>query len=190
MFPLRLKTPEHLKKTTSKKFICDRYGVQVPMQPPIEKKKKVKQPSERKKTKTRKLDMQLMPIFKPMLARQLSAEGHKRAKRPYTAKTWRDHQHSARTFLRKLAGEAKARAVQEAQTDEHVGKQSYARYWLTQKAKEAMVLVKRRENARKGLASFVSEERARLHRNILKNTKERQEKTNHGTTVMTITMLK
>ena len=32
----------------------------------IEEKKKVKQPSERKKTKTRKLDMQLMPIFKPI----------------------------------------------------------------------------------------------------------------------------
>ena len=78
-----LKTPEHLKKPkkVSKKFIHDRNGVQIPPQPPMQKKNTAS--SEKQRSKKRKLDMQLMPIFKPMLARQLSAEGHKRAKRPY-----------------------------------------------------------------------------------------------------------
>ena len=185
-----LKTPEHLKKPkkVSKKFIHDRNGVQIPQQPPMQKKNTAS--SEKQRSKKRKLDMQLMPIFKPMLARQLSAEGHKRAKRPYTANTWRDYQHTARTFLRKLAAEAKARLIQEAITDEHVGRQSYAKYWLTQKAKEAMIHVRRREKAKKKLISYVSAERERLHRNILKNTTERQDKTDQGTTVMTITKIK
>ena len=49
---------------------------------------------------------------------------------------------------------------------------------------------RRREKAKKKLISYVSAERERLHRNILKNTTERQDKTDQGTTVMTITKIK
>ena len=122
-----------------------------------------------------------MPIFKPMLERQLSAEGHKRARRPYTANTWRDHQHVARTFLQKIAREAQARAIQEAQTDEHIGKQSYVflfswKYWLTQRAKEAYAHNRRQHVAKQTLLTIVKAERDRLHRKILQSTTERQHK--------------
>ena len=127
-----------------------------------------------------------MPIFKPMLERQLSAEGHKRARRPYTANTWRDHQHLARTFLRKLAREAQARAIQEAQTDEHIGKQSYAKYWLTQRAKEAYAHNRRQQAAKQTLLKIVKTERDRLHRKILQSTTERQHGTEEGRTVISI----
>ena len=53
-----------------------------------------------------------------------------------------------------------------------------------------MIHVRRREKAKKKLISYVSAERERLHRNILKNTTERQDKTDQGTTVMTITKIK
>ena len=70
-----------------------------------------------------------------------------------------DHQHVARTFLQKIAREAQARAIQEAQIDEHIGKQSYAKYWLTQRAKEAYAHSRRQQTAKQTLLTIVKAER-------------------------------
>ena len=176
-----LKTPDEFKVRIASQKV-GRKG----HRKPVSQRQSPKISIMKKKARKNKLDEQLMPIFKPMLERQLSAEGHKRARRPYTANTWRDHQHVARTFLQKIAREAQARAIQEAQIDEHIGKQSYAKYWLTQRAKEAYAHSRRQQTAKQTLLTIVKAERDRLHRKILQSTTERQHKAEEGRTVMSI----
>jgi hypothetical protein len=152
--------------------------------------KKEKQPRNRRaKSKQANAATTIMPIFKPVIERQISAEGHKRVKRPYTAKTHRDRQHYAKVFLQNLVIKAQIQIANEI-SDVHNAKQQAARFWLRDKARAAKMHINRQTKAKSFLLSFVTAERENLHKKILKQATVAKVMPGASTSIMTISLTK
>ncbi len=139
------------------------------------------------KTNQKRGSTTIMPIFKPVIERQISAEGHKRARRPYSAKTHRDRQHYAKVFLQNLVIKAQIQIANEI-SDIHVSKQQAARFWLQGKVSFAKRHAARQRKAKAFLLSMVKLEREELHKIILKEATSTKTAPGASTSIMTISM--
>ena len=128
--------------------------------------------------------MTIMPIITPVLDRLVSAEGHRRRNRPYTAKTHRDHRHYARAYLQKLVQAAQLRLLEEERTDKYSSDRVIAKHLLRNVVEKAKRHITRQSHARVCLFQYVSRERERLHTSMLNNAATIS--TREGVSIMTI----